>query len=247
MAGLSAELQQLVATYRSAKRPSDADTAHILEGLRARLGDGTITGPDSADAATSTSTGLLVGKGVLASLAGLAVLGGVWFFATLAPRAAPSEANSTASAATTASADIGSNGGVTTSSATPAPEPAGSQAPVVPSSAPARVSTRAVAPHPARDRLAEEVVLLSRAQAALRSGRPAAALVALNEHEREFGNGLLVEERIAARARALCALGRDIEADAQLARLSPKSLHGQARKACSSRRTTQSQLPTARP
>ena len=59
----------------------------------------------------------------------------------------------------------------------------------------------------------------------------------LNEHERRFGNGLLAEERIAARIQALCALGRTTEADAQLARLSPKSLHGEpARQACSSRK-----------
>jgi hypothetical protein len=85
--------------------------------------------------------------------------------------------------------------------------------------------------------LAEEVALLSRAQAAIRNGKPTVALDVLNEHERKFGNGLLSEERIAARVRALCALGRTSEADAQLARLSPKSLHGQSPQACGSRKS----------
>ena len=54
------------------------------------------------------------------------------------------------------------------------------------------------------DRLAQEVALLSRATSALRSGRPADALTALNEHQSQFPKGVLAEERRAARAQALC-------------------------------------------
>jgi hypothetical protein len=86
--------------------------------------------------------------------------------------------------------------------------------------------------------LAEEVAIIARAETALRSARPALALEVLNEHERKFGNGLLAEERIAARAQALCALGRTAEADAQLTQLSPNSLHGQpSQKACGPRKS----------
>ena len=87
-----------------------------------------------------------------------------------------------------------------------------------------------------RDGLAEEVVLLSRAQTELRAGRPANALLALNEHQRKFPRGTLAEERTAARIQALCALGRTDEANAQLkqlASISPNSAHQErARQAC---------------
>ena len=84
-----------------------------------------------------------------------------------------------------------------------------------------------------RDRLSEEVSLLSRAETALHSGKLEAALTLLDEHERKFTSGLLAEERIAARVQALCALGRKAEADAQLVRLSSQSLHAsRAPQAC---------------
>jgi hypothetical protein len=60
----------------------------------------------------------------------------------------------------------------------------------------------------ATDRLAQEVAILSRATSELHAGRPANALKAIDEHARKFPNGLLVEERRAARTQALCALGR---------------------------------------
>ena len=69
---------------------------------------------------------------------------------------------------------------------------------------------------------------MSRAETDLHGGRPESALKALAEHERKFGNGVLAEERAAARIQALCALGRTAEADAQLARLTrsaPNSPH----------------------
>jgi len=88
----------------------------------------------------------------------------------------------------------------------------------------------------ARDGLAEEVALLSRAETELHAGRPAKALVALAEHQRKFPRGALAEERTAARIQALCALGRNDEANAQLRQLlhiSPNSpQEGRARQAC---------------
>jgi hypothetical protein len=64
---------------------------------------------------------------------------------------------------------------------------------------------------------------LSRATSALRAGRPAAALRTLAEHQRRFPAGALVEERSAAKAQALCLLGRVEEGRAELARLTPQS------------------------
>lgn len=82
------------------------------------------------------------------------------------------------------------------------------------------------APAPAvrpQDRLAQEVALLSRATSDLRAGRAADALSTLDEHQRKFPTGALSEERRAARAQALCSLGRVSEGRAELSRLAPHS------------------------
>lgn len=87
-----------------------------------------------------------------------------------------------------------------------------------------------------RDRLAQEVAILSRAAKFLEAGRAADALRAIDEHQRKFPNGALQEERYAARVQALCALGRREEAVGELARLSrlaPDSPHvARARQSC---------------
>jgi len=67
------------------------------------------------------------------------------------------------------------------------------------------------------------VALLSRATSALRAGRAADALTLLNEHQHKFPKGVLSEERRAAKAQALCSLGRQTEGRAELARLAPHS------------------------
>jgi tetratricopeptide (TPR) repeat protein len=82
----------------------------------------------------------------------------------------------------------------------------------------------------------QEVALLSRAQAALSRGRPQEALEALSEHATRFPRGALTEERAATRARTLCALGRRLEAEAELKRierLNPTSAYlTRARESC---------------
>ena len=106
----------------------------------------------------------------------------------------------------------------------PAVEPAPEPAAVAPSS-PARRG----------DRLAEEVAILSQAAKDLRAGRAATALSALNEHQRRFPSGALTLERRAARAEALCSLGRMPEARAELGALtrsapqSPLTIRAQER------------------
>ena len=82
----------------------------------------------------------------------------------------------------------------------------------------------------------QEVALLSKAQAALSRGRPQEALEALAEHATRFPRGALTEERAATRARTLCALGRNQEAEAELKRiekLNPASAYlARARESC---------------
>jgi len=238
MSGLSSELREFVQVSRSALRPTEADSARILEALRAQLGDAAVAGAQTVQAAvTSASTGFLFGKGSLLSLVGLAMLGGIWFFAAHNPRAALRETSAVSSAATTASDSIALAPSLTSSSASPSPEPAAREVAAVANLSSDGDQSHPAASHHVHDRLAEEVAIIARAETALRSGRPAVALDVLNEHERKFGNGLLAEERIAARAQALCALGRTAEAQAQLTQLSPNSLHGQpSQKACGSRK-----------
>lgn len=104
----------------------------------------------------------------------------------------------------------------------PAPKPAAA-APSAKASGEARPQSR----------LAEEVALLSRATSALHAGRAQEALSTLAEHQREFPKGHLSVERAAARAQALCQLGRKAEAERELARLSPASPQAaRARRAC---------------
>lgn len=203
--------------------------------LRARLGEAALIGAESTQvAAVTTSSRVLLGKASLISLAGLAVLGGLWFFAARNHRAAPSVSNLDRNPVAVQEAAVAHVPSETVSSTPSSPERSSNDNAAAAIPAPNRNAAPVVSHH-ARDTLAEEVALLARAETALHRGKPALALEILNEHERRFGVGLLAEERIAARAQALCALGRTAAADAQLSQLSPKSLHGEpSRQACGS-------------
>jgi hypothetical protein len=103
--------------------------------------------------------------------------------------------------------------------------PASLAAPVAADVAPprARAATPAARETQARDRLREEVALLSQAQAQLHRGEAQQALATLDGHERRFPGGTLSEERAATRIRALCALGRRTEAQGRLRALASRS------------------------
>jgi hypothetical protein len=84
----------------------------------------------------------------------------------------------------------------------------------------------AAAARSAPSSLGAETALLENARAALGRGDAAGALALLDEHERDFPRGVLVEERLAARVFALCGLGRTAEAERvaeRLLRHSPSS------------------------
>jgi hypothetical protein len=146
-------------------------------------------------------------------IAGVAAVGGVLFFALSSP-SEPARIPGSPPPAITAPAVV----------AEASAAPAEAQAPPAPPAA-APIAPDAPAPstRSKQDRLAQEVALLSSATKRLNAGRPAEALKVLDDHQRKFPGGLLTEERRAARAQALCSLGRVGEAKPELARLTPRS------------------------
>jgi hypothetical protein len=204
-------------------------------GDAALLGAGVTEAPHAATSAARFARSKFVKWGLVGStvlVAGVALF--VPRFAQQGDTAVPRASVSAASATTPAAAippavpDLPS-----------APSPQSDEPPAARLVAPEGVSRPIDAQKPpsrSRDGLSEEVALLSRAETELHAGRAAKALVALAEHQRRFPRGALAEERTAARIQALCALGRNEEANAQLRQLlhiSPNSaLEERSRQAC---------------
>lgn len=209
MSDLSQSAQQLVRGGAKAARPSDADRERIFEALRERLGDAALLGqtaaaPSAFSALWVKVSAITVGLGIAAG--GLVVgLQGEPSAVAVAPAPQPVSAHVAPAPAEQPASDA----------AISPPSPAPQVAAVEPAAASATKR--------ASDRLSEEVTLLSRATSALRAGRANDALKTLNEHQSKFPKGLLSEERRAARAQALCALGRRPEAEREIAKLSPTS------------------------
>jgi hypothetical protein len=224
---LSPEAQELVSAVKQAYQPSDADRARVLDALRGRLGDAAVLGDGMVQAAMGVRRFWSAASAL--TVAGLVALGGgaLWLALRAGPstQAPPRTESPTVTPVTLPSA-------MEATDSVPSESPPESVEPPVtqPSVARSNPSRRV------RDGLSEEVAIMSRAETDLHGGRPESALKALAEHERKFGNGVLAEERTAARIQALCALGRTAEADAQLARLTriaPNSPHTErARQAC---------------
>lgn len=219
MNNLSQAAAALVRAGAKAARPSAADRARLSEALQAQLGETALLG-GAGIAATKSVVGATWVKVCAATLSVGLLAGGAALVSQ--PKAQPSV--------------------VPPAHRAPVAVPAAK--PVSVESAPVAVRETAPSPKepaaaPARrpaDRLAQEVALLSRATSALRSGRADEALKALAEHQRQFPKGMLSEERRAARAQALCTLGRHSEARADLATLAktaPQSPQAaRARQAC---------------
>lgn len=226
MKEISSEAQDLVRLGRRMHRPTPADRARISDALRARLGDAAFQ-MDPSVGIKALGPGRSPWTMISGFAVGAAVIGGGLFFALRPHAEAPGTAPSALSApriASAAPAPVDSLPWEGTS----AEVKSAKSAPVEPSATRRTTST-----------LAQEVAILSRATSALHSGRPQDALVALSEHQSKFRNGILSEERRAARAQALCALGRRSEAESELARLartSPGSPQAaRARQACNAR------------
>lgn len=232
MKDLSPFAQELVKAGRNAGAPTDADKERIREALHQRLVSPTSPEPSgdpnpAAPAARGASWSLIAGSMVVAG-----VIAGVLVWGAGSDMSAPAPSPPAAALA---------------GSLVPAPlAPPSPQVPrsddsrvapqELPAAEPAASTPSAKAPSETRpkNRLAEEVLLLSRATSALHAGRAQAALSALAEHQRTFPRGHLTVERVAARAQALCQLGRKAEGERELARLSPASPQAaRARRACS--------------
>ena len=228
MTDLSSKARALVAAGRAGYRPSPVDRERVAAALRTHLGPAELPAqPSPQIAAPPRSLATTIGsKGLWGFAVGLGLVGGALFFAlrpnptVTQPTIASAQAvSSTAPAASAPSSDPDSTNALPIASSSALP---------VTSALPAVSSTRT-------DGLAQEVALLSRATSALRAGRAAEALSLLNEHQRKFEKGPLSEGRRAAKAQALCSLGRQTEGRAELARLAPKSPAAvRAQQACGS-------------
>jgi hypothetical protein len=216
MATLGPKARDLVQAGRTALRPTPVDRERIANALRAELGPAAL--PPQGSVAPPPPVAASVGlKGALGAAIGIALAGGALLFAYSREKAPalPSVSVAAPSASPTAPP--------APAAPTPpsAPEVVAPSVAAQPSPSPSEPSVAASA-H-THDRLAEEVALLSRATKALRAGHAAEALAALDEHQAKFPRGALSEERRAAKAEALCSLGRVSEGRAQLAHLAPQS------------------------
>jgi predicted Zn-dependent protease len=219
---LNPKAEELVRAGRAALRPTDADRERVFQALQPRLGGNVepqgIEPLSTAPAKASLTIGKLTAALVAMSVAGAAV------YALLQSKVPP--------------VNPAAQGAVTLEAIPQAVDPRPETTPPSAPHGPSADEKRAPAAPRSADSLAKEIAMLSQASADLHAGRPAAALTVLDEHQRKFPHGELVQERTSGRIQALCALGRMTEAQAELARLartSPNSPHlARARKACGS-------------
>lgn len=227
MSSLGPEAEELVRAGREALRPAQGDRERILEALRARVGgpNGIPSGDALAKGASGGAGGWLMGSVIVAAALGL---GGL-FWLTRGGEEPTLKVGALAVASSLDRVEA-------LPPATPARDPAAAPPPQLAPAAPSAPIGRGARSAPSRghdDSLKKEVAVLSKATIELRAGRYASALRLLDEHERTFPSGALLQERIAARVQALCGQGRVPEAKAQLKRLSPGSLQEhRAREAC---------------
>jgi hypothetical protein len=236
MAALSPKARALLEAGRNSLRPADGDRERIEAALRAQLGpavlppQGSVAPPPVGAAAgwQALAGKVLLGAGLIGAAAYLVLSSDKG----TAPQALLTPPPSTSVAALPLSAATGEAGEANTPVNSLETTPPTVVAPPVTASPSVAVPTE-------RDRLAEEVALLSRATKALRAGRAAEALKALNEHQSKFPRGALSEERRAAKAEALCSLGNMNEGRAELNRLAPQSpAAARAKQVCDSGSTT---------
>jgi hypothetical protein len=218
MAPLSPRGRDLIQAGRRALRPTVADRERIEVALRSKLGAQAVP-LESPPVLPRLRTGWPFVHGAVATLG---LLGGGLFFA-LDARVKPSPAPIT---------QVSPQQSLPVEARSPRTDSAHKG--VDPSEEPAPSSSTRTRPlHPRSDRLAQEVALMSRATTALRAGRADEALRVLAVHQQRFLSGLLKEERLAAKAQALCLLGRVREGRAELSRLAPESpTASRAREVC---------------
>jgi hypothetical protein len=214
MGSLNGDANDVVRAGRNALRATTADRERIERALAARLGPHAFP-PNTA---VTSSARLLTLRAIASVAMGACVIGGVFY-------ASSSRSNEEIAVAVVPTNRQVANPSTLPSMASNSAPTAGVAQPAEPTTKlPAEPTSSAPVSAPRRqDALTQEVALLSRAVAALNAGRAGEALTTLNEHQRQFPRGVLGVERKAAKAQALCSLGRLSEGRAELAHLSPKS------------------------
>jgi hypothetical protein len=210
MGSLNHDASAVVRAGRSALRGTTADRDRVEAALSARLGPHAF--PPNVN--VTPSTRMVTLRAVATAAVGACVVGGAIFFVSRPAPSVPARAPASVDEARPAQ-----------QLAPPSEAPVVTvEPPVVPTATSAERTSAPVVSAPRRqDALTQEVALLSRAVAALNAGRAGDALASLNEHERAFPRGILSADRQAAKAQALCSLGRLSEGRAQLAHLSAQS------------------------
>jgi hypothetical protein len=252
MTDLSPEAKALLELARDGDDPNPGDRARIRRALAAGIAAG-MTGSATAAAASKSALGVIgsgaaakttimlwLVAGAVAALAGSAAL-----YIGSRTSEAPASTSRVVSPAppSTTRAEIPDHAPTTpaatpghaptAASGNPGGEPVRAGADLRTSAGAARGSARnsapavlAALPAPKSSTLGAETALLESARTALSQGDSTGALLLLERHEREFPQGALVEERLAAKVFALCGLGRRAEASrtaAQLLQASPNS------------------------
>lgn len=215
MKPLNGTSRALIEAARAAERPSDADRARVRARVMTRIAAGgvaaaaiaaagEVAGKAAAGAAASSAVGAAAGAGatlgvtkaiVAGTIAGLFVVGAAEI--TRAPLP-PREPRAITGASASASAIV------------PSAAPPRAPAPELiepPPPAPSAIEPRAPRPEPkppSSAGLRDEIELLKEAQKAIAGGETDRAMSLLDAHADRFKGGALAEERLAARAIALC-------------------------------------------
>lgn len=215
MTDLSPESKALIELARADDEPTAADRARVRRALGASLATGiaassatSFAAGAGAKAAAAGATAGLAGTLKIAMWVGIgmalgAATTGAVVFAThdktpdraLAPRVSAREPVMA----------------VVPSREEPAPEGTAIGMATIPLEVSAK-SASTKTPPPSPSSLTAEMRLLETARAALSSGDARRALTLIEQHERDYPTGALVEERRASKVFALCELGRRSEA-----------------------------------
>ncbi|EDM74560.1 hypothetical protein PPSIR1_29158 [Plesiocystis pacifica SIR-1] len=237
-------LATLEAAERSAPDPDAATAERVWQDIETRLRDGPPPPPlDDGPLFSAPPKG--GGFGVLKVVGGLALLAAVGLGASASlgrPDApaptleAPTPARLVAPLAEVEAEPEPELGAppVPPDSPTPEPpeqaaEPEPQPAPTEPAATPKSKGKSKAKPAPAEPKtLADELALMQAINAALKANDPGETLDRVREHERDFPEGQFVEERRAAKARALCRRGKTQAGRKEAARFEarwPGSIH----------------------
>lgn len=207
MCCLSPQVQKVVFACKGHSRPTIFDFDRVWSALALRLFDMTFLRGESPQVAGPNGM-LQVDSSRVVGLVAVClalVLGGVAVYVSRVSE--PRSSSTTTAAMMAAPANDSSEAAQQPSSPSdemPSTAPPIAELKNAPNRAPGAV--RPQEPARNRDNFAQEVALLPRAEAELNRGNPVRTMELLNEHERRFANGALIEERMAARIQALCAL-----------------------------------------